>query len=101
MSSIPITLIENDLKRLGHTAQENFWYDKDDMSESDRRIFKGGTSFFFGDNFHVEYIMLRSILTHLGYRFTEGEDFFWNEDMSKCDTLVKTTYPWEKFMILK
>ena len=100
MSSISITLTENDLKRLGSKVEENFWYDNDDMSESDRRIFEGGTCFLLGDTSNIEYIMLRSILTHLGYRLTEGEDFF-IYNFNKCCMLVKTTYPWKKYRELK
>ncbi len=91
--NIPVTVSENDLKRIGQCIMKNFWYDEDEP----RNGFEDGTSFFFGgDTFQIEFMFLRSIIRHLGYRLTEGED--WNEN---GEVRVMTTYPWEKYRNLK
>ncbi len=87
--TIPITATEIDLTRIGGTTCGIHDNDIEGFPE-------GGTSFIIDNN--IEYIFLRSILTSLGFSLSEGEDFCWEN--GRCDIIVHTTYPWNRYMSL-
>ena len=90
---IPITVTSRDLHRLGNTTCQTLHL----MEEATSDDWKNGTTFILSSEVcHIEYIMLRSIIHAIGYKLTDGVDYFINDD--RCDLMVHTTYPWNKYM---
>ena len=58
-----------------------------------------------GDTYHLEVILLRSILKCFGeeYKILSEEDFVWHEDdpMEEWDIEIKTNLPFDKVLEIK
>lgn len=91
--SFPFILNESDLLSIGCSCNNN--------GESVGKFGEDGTSFILSrKTCNVEYFILKAIIVGLGYEISQGEDFTWTEKKGKSDMLVRTTYPWEKYMLL-
>lgn len=94
--SIPLMLCESDLLLIGYSSSSN--------STNVGKFRKDGTSFLLTrKTCNVEYLMLKSIMLGLGYEVSLGEKFARTEKdakKNKFDMIVRTTYPWEKYMLL-
>jgi hypothetical protein len=91
---IPLILTESDLMHLGGTISQNH------DSGEEKGYPSEGTCFILSSEVcNVEAILLRSIMTSLGYRVSEGEDFYWNT-CDRCDLIVYTSYPWSRYLAM-
>jgi len=80
---IPLTLRVSDLKSIGHTTYQG----------------KQGTNFVCSlDLANIEEIILRNIITHVGYEVDNGTDRFSKEDLEFPDEIeFATTLPWDEY----
>lgn len=94
--NIPITLTEADIHSFGHTKYQNNGETRNILYPED------GTTFVLGGSARLEMIILRSLLTGLGYKMSRGEDFEWvpsdAKSGGKCDVIYYTDYPWSIYM---
>jgi len=49
--------------------------------------------------FRMERVIIRSLLTPLGYKIISEDEYFWDEDDAP-DWEIKTNMPWEKYKAL-
>lgn len=90
------TLYEYDLNKLDSVTCRNLPNCSCHKSLTDKGFISGGTSFILhSGNWKTSYIILRSIMTSLGYKCSEGEDFYWEH--GNCDVIVETNYPYERY----
>ena len=80
-TTFSLILVEEDLKKIGGTTCRND---------------SGGTDIICdGKTWYIDEIMIRSIITPLGFKIISVEDFMWEN--GDCDMKISTTYPWKKY----